>query len=546
MSPQREPDFLGMESSVPLFTGELLQSAYIVAFVWSFVVGASTIFTDFLLDGVRWFIVTLLVGICIHFASYFLKKRRFEDPVTDEAFLHLAEEVKMDIGTGDEIRLWRRESDRQIFASTVNVFYKAILLSDGVIVDMLAKPQKAKALMATEMLQIQKKHPVSRLALGVVYFMTMSLLATAFLSEGIIFSLFSLGPAILVIIVIGILLVFAGIPVMMTREDTDLNERVESLYGIPPEAAKLEVLVGVTVSQELIDEVKREEEEGPGPRSRALRAAAPAAVITLPVAFLIFAVISGLDSQLDVLFAVLTAGVMAAGAFVIVFITALMWPIIRPGGEPRDNKHDVQDSFTDSVQRLINQEEGFERVIVRGVRMPYDDEDGLVVFEVDYEGKEKTLEALMPQTLKDIREPELAGPLLISEMVRDRIEKRLNRVSYGIVGLGILILVFGLFMPMIRFGFAYMWQYILPVLGLYLVLTMVPLIAGSLWKRSAEISSDVDVAVRHPRFIEALEILVAKHHSLPYGITSYKTRLERIRERLGDYRERRESGLDLQ
>lgn len=546
MSPQREPDFFRMESSVPLFTGELLQSAYILAFVWSFVVGAISFFTDFLFDGVRWFIVTLLVGFAIHFASYFFKKRRFEDPVTDDTFLHLLEEVKMDIGTGNEVRFWRRESDRQIFASTVNVFYKAILLSDGVVVDMLDKPDKAKVVLATEILELEKKHPVSRMTLGVLYFMLMSLLATAFLMDGILFSLFSLGPALLVGIVIAVLVIFAGIPILMTREDKDLNERIEAIYGIPPDAAKLEVLVGVTVPQELIDEVKREEEEGPSQRFKAIKVAAPTAIIVLPVAFVIFATMSGLDSQFDVLFSVLMAGVIAGGAFVMVFITALMWPIIRPGGEPRDNKHDFQDRFTEGVQQVINKEEGFERAIVRGVRLPFDEETGLVVFEVDYEGKEKTLEALMPQTLKDIRDPELAGPVLISEMKRDVIEKKLNRMSYGVLGIGILILVFGLVLPLINYGFSYIWPNFLIVLGFYLLITMTPLVAGSLWKRRAEIDSDVDVAMKYPRFIEALETLIARHHSLPYGITSYKTRLERIRSKLGDEGERRELGLGLQ
>ena len=97
-----------------------------------------------------------------------------------------------------------------------------------------------------------------------------------------------------------------------------------------------------------------------------------------------------------------------------------------------------------------------------------------------------------------------------------------------------------------NYGFSYIWPNFLIVLGFYLLITMTPLVAGSLWKRRAEIDSDVDVAMKYPRFIEALETLIARHHSLPYGITSYKTRLERIRSRLGDEGERRELGLGLQ
>jgi hypothetical protein len=64
------------------------------------------------------------------------------------------------------------------------------------------------------------------------------------------------------------------------------------------------------------------------------------------------------------------------------------------------------------------------------------------------------------------------------------------------------------------------------------LLIIPPSIILSVWKRRTEIRSDVEIARKYPRFLEALQTLVDRHHTQPYGITSYKTRLERIKEHL--------------
>ena len=260
-------------------------------------------------------------------------------------------------------------------------------------------------------------------------------------------------------------------------------------------------------------------------------------VIVIPVAFFLMSIATGLDSSSDVLFTTLMSAVIGVGAFVITFMLVLMWPMIKPDNEPRDTSSDFQDDFTEAVQRFINQEEGFETVIVRGVQPPFDSDAGLVVFGVDLEGRETTLEVLMPHTLKDLRDPKQAGSLLVSEMKRDRIEKQVNRFSYAFLGIGLLVLIFGLVLPIIREGPYFFLQVFVQVLLLYIVITFVPLIGGMLWKRRADILSDAEVATNHPEFIQALRILASKHHSLPYGITSYKTRLERTLGELWKYEE---------
>jgi hypothetical protein len=159
---------------------------------------------------------------------------------------------------------------------------------------------------------------------------------------------------------------------------------------------------------------------------------------------------------------------------------------------------------------------------------------GLAVERPNSDSTKETIYVMMPQMVEDLHDVDLVGPLTISEVRRKEIKKRYDH--WSLLGVIISILVFvALFISILPSladlsGGAYIS--ILWVLGIFLLLAGPPLACLMYWKRRAETKSDVEIAKAYPALMEAFRILIDKHYTQRYGITSYKTRLERIKEHL--------------
>ncbi len=517
---------------MPLFTGSFYEGYYIGGFLWGFCLRLLSIFYGLTLDILQWFLLTLSIGLLMQVLLNGLKMRRFRNPVTNPDLQVLFEEVKNDLGKGAGIQLWIRDVDRAVFLSSVTLIFKAILFSESTIGDILRNRDMGKVVLAQEVLKMERLSPLSRLSIGLLGFVFFSIIESLTFLEAPFFLLFSIGPAVIVIILVVFLVIFAVGPLVASRNSRDIDQEIEDLYNIPPAAAAAEVLLGVQVPEEVIEEIKRDEQEGkPTLHGRALRNGAIAALIATPIIFIIIYIYISNSPYFLLIGGVMTA-VVAFAAFIFAYLFSELNYLYKSRKRPRSIDWDFQNAFTNDIQSLLNKVPGYEQIVVRGVKSPSSEQYGLVALRLKTSLEEEVLFGMLPQMLEDIHDIELAGPFILSELCRKDIEKRYNRISYGVLGISSPYLAISVILSLVTHGPLGMMEWMLPAFGGYFIIAFVPLAVLSVWKRNKEIKSDVEIAHTYPRFRESLQTLINTHHTLPVGMTSYRSRLERINKQL--------------
>ena len=522
---------MGMEQSVPLFSAQLGEGLIFAGVLWSIFLRIILYLLGVGIDIFLWLILTSLAGSLLLITWSLIKRRRFRNPITDSDLIDLFEEVKGDLGEGNDIELWSRDIDRQVFLSSCDLFFKAILFSGSAIADILERPEKGKILLAKAVLEIEKKRPIIRFLLGVLGFTIFSLIeSVTFFDYFELFSFtFGLGLTLNVVIAFVVFLVIAIALISSRRKDVE--KTVEQIYGSPPDIAKLEVFSGMTLTDEMRQETKQKEEERPSRKSIALRHAVISLFIVIPIAFLIF-MFSGFITVLKVEFSLLMASVIGAFVFVMVYMTSFMWPLLMIGRGERSTEWDVQIPLAEEVQAFLYSHMDDKNLMVKGVKPPFDNDAGLFVLHLRPNFTEEVLYAAMPEMLRVLKDPELIGTLILAELKRKEVEKKEKRISYAVLGIGLPFLIISIIWLLVTSSLNGLLENFLSVLFIYFLIAFVPLGGTALWKRKTLLNAEVEIARQYPRYIDALGILVKTHHTLPYGMTSYKTRLERINRSL--------------
>ncbi|MGQ4912644.1 MAG: hypothetical protein ACP6KW_10785, partial [Candidatus Thorarchaeota archaeon] len=453
-------------------------------------------------------------------------------PVTNSELLSLFEETKRDIGIDRPIELWQRDIDRQVLLSTNDPLFKAILVSENTIHDLLEKREMAKVLLAKQLLEVTRRSAISQVAASVLGFTLF-----AFIESLAFFDVFEVlfmtaGSILLVGMVLAVVGILVVGPILMSKRHDSIDERVEQLYGVSPAVAHMETIVGLKVPEEMIAEAKQERDEGEDPKKRALRKASIAAIVLALVTYMIM-VFTWPQTTTAVFASTIMSIVVGAGTFAITYLTSIMWPILAGGRGERSTEWDVQSPLASDVERFLNQYEEYRKVTVRGVGLPHDEQTGLVVLRLNEDYKEETIHAIMPQTMRDLQDVNLLGPLILAELRFHDIERREKRFSYLILGVGIPFLAVGMIWSFVVYGGLGMLSSLLMVLGVYTLITMAPLAYLFFWKKKQMTQAEIRTAKKHPGYVDALRILVERRHTLPYGKTSYRTRLERISRQLG-------------
>ena len=540
MSPQSELGNMRTQSSVPLFSGTFYEGLYISGFIWGFTLQILLYVLEINLDIFQWLLITLLAGLLMQYIYYGWKRQRFRNPVDNSELLALFEEVKYKLGKGQNIELWYRSIDRGIFLSTVNPLFQAILLSESTIADILEKSEIGKIILAKEVLLMERTSPHNRMISGILGFALFSFIESMSFGSSFGFILFSMGPIVLAIGFIGILIVLVIVFFIISRGNDDIDKTVEDLFGSRPDVAIMEVMTGFKVPGEVIEKIRRDEEEGkPSPMKRAVRIAAPVSIVATFIVFFIMMILLP-DPPFFPVFTILISAIAAFMVFIIVVVAVAVWPVIRHSGK-RNTEWDIQIPFAAEVQRFLSKFKGLDKIAVRAIKSPSDELYGLIVLGLDDNYEEKVLHGILPNILKDIHDVNLVGPLILSEIRRKEIEKRCNRISYIVLGIAIPFLFISMYLSITLLGFGQFFTVIVPIFGIYTILTVLPLVYMSYWTRTAEIKSDAEIATSCHRFREALQTLIDKHHTLPYGVTSYRSRLERIDKHLGIFQEDRVS-----
>ncbi|MFW9770007.1 MAG: hypothetical protein ACFFEM_14390, partial [Candidatus Thorarchaeota archaeon] len=301
-------------------------------------------------------------------------------------------------------------------------------------------------------------------------------------------------------------------------------------YGASPEAVTVEVLTGYKIPDEVIEETKQDDAEGkPGILRKIIKRSLITVVIAIPASFIILISLS--PHMLAFIMVPLIFSVFIGFmAFILTFLIIPMFSIIRARSK-RSTDWDVRNPFADSIQQFLNESPDYQNLSVKAVKPHQDEMFGLVVERLQSDYSEEAIFNLSPHMLKDIQDADLAGPLILSELRRKDIERKYNRMSYSFSGLIIIIMTISLIWMFSHYSIEFFITFF-PMIIIFPLLMIPPGIVLSIWKRRAEIRVDVEIAQNYPGFLEALQILIGRHHTQPFGITSYKTRLERIKAHL--------------
>jgi hypothetical protein len=531
LSPQSELDPTGRSSGIFLFDGSFYEILLLLGILWTLIPMSVGLFMDIEFTFLEWFILSLFAGVVIQFVTFVLKLRRFRNPVTNAELLSLFEEVKTDIDKGQDIELWFRDIDRSVFLSTTNPLFKAILLSESTIADLLERPEKGKIVLAREVLMMERVSPISSFALGLLVFVFISLNEGSFFTFSF-FSFFSIDMITLLLTVpfLAAIILMVAVPLRFAKSTQMIDKSLETIYGASPEAVKVEVLTGYKIPDEVIEKAKQDEEAGkPSPLKKMVTRSLIVFIIATPVSFVLQ--ILFLPHMLEfIMFPLSFSVIIGFMAFILTFLAIPMFFMIN-AHRTRSTDWDFQHPFANDIQQFLGAYPEYQNLAVKAVKQQSNEMFGMVVERLRSDYSEETIYDISPHMLKDIQDVNLAGPMILSELRRKEIEKKYNRMSYSIIGITISIIIISTIWLFSTYSFELIITF-LPVLIMCPILMIAPSIALSVWKRRAEIKSDVEIARKHPRFLESLQTLIDRHQTQPYGITSYKTRLERIKQRV--------------
>ena len=181
--------------------------------------------------------------------------------------------------------LWAYNAGGDIFLSDVNLFYKAILLSENAINDILAKREKGKIVLAREVLVMGKSSPKLAFAVWLLMF---ALIPYLLLRNPLSYLPVDGFIMLLVFTMILSLPVFIEILPPSLGRTHYIDQLLEDMYGTSPRDAVTDILKDYTVANDLIARQKWEKAHGdPVRRRKALEESLFAAVVASLVSFVL-------------------------------------------------------------------------------------------------------------------------------------------------------------------------------------------------------------------------------------------------------------------
>lgn len=264
LSKQNYPIFTGPQSGLYLFTGVHFLGQYIGGLLWNMLLLITGFLSSISYNFLLWFVITLIAGLVVQFVSFALKRQIYRNPVTDEGLLSLFKQVKKDLDSGRDIELWYRDIDKSVFLSTTNPLFRAILFSKGAIEVFLEKQEKAKVVLAGKTLKMERTSSIRNLIIGLFvfiflpFFMLFPSYCSFFFGVSSVFDIDVSTLYTVFVAVIGVLGMIL-IPMIALRRSRYPEEKVKSLYGTSLEAARIEVLTGRKVSDEDVEQERRDE-----------------------------------------------------------------------------------------------------------------------------------------------------------------------------------------------------------------------------------------------------------------------------------------------
>jgi hypothetical protein len=220
-----------------------------------------------LLFTVYWFVPLSLiipVGTISYFMFLMILQTRYKNPQSNPEFTEMSGRVHQKILVPSRAQVWVRESVNPYIVSTYNPVFDAVIVSQPMVDLMLERPQAGEVLLAYHLARIPRNRWFGDFGGSLILLALFTYLSAIFLIPLIIsvmsmmsvmgaFILISLGSAFMYAIVIPLL------PTLIIKGAFWRHEpafmRIQEIYGMHPQVAKVEVERGTPLNEEEIQAV---------------------------------------------------------------------------------------------------------------------------------------------------------------------------------------------------------------------------------------------------------------------------------------------------
>ncbi|MFX1560489.1 MAG: hypothetical protein ACFFBL_07860 [Promethearchaeota archaeon] len=211
--------------------------------------------------GLNWWIallLTILVGALIHILYLLILKSRFTNPSSNSEFNDLIGRIYQKVEVSSQTYAWVRRSEDVFIASTFNPIFNAVIVSEPMVNLIMNSPESGEALLAFHFLRVPQTRWFADLVGAVILFLIITYASSLILVPLAIAVAQSIGyGGIMVISLIGSFATLFMAPILLVillkgafwRHEPAFVA-VQSIYGIHPNVAKIQVEKGITLSEE--------------------------------------------------------------------------------------------------------------------------------------------------------------------------------------------------------------------------------------------------------------------------------------------------------
>ena len=207
--------------------------------------------------------VSLAVGALFHILVLLALKFRFNNPPINPEFLSLVSQIHQRVVISTRTHIWIRQSTDVFIASIINPLYNAIVISEPMLNLILKSPESGEVLLAFHLLRVPRRPWFGDLIGASILFTIFTYLSAGILvplSASLITMILSgyyyglyilLNYAALLIIPIVFVLLIKG--AFWRHEHAFVD--TESIYGMHPQVAKVQVEQGVILTEDEVNSV---------------------------------------------------------------------------------------------------------------------------------------------------------------------------------------------------------------------------------------------------------------------------------------------------
>lgn len=144
---------------------------YLVMYTFSIPVSAISAYLILhFVDSTYVFVLNFGIGVFLYLLFLSIILKRFQSPITDQRFSQIAGSAQDRIVTWRSVSVWPRQSAEPFIASTFNIFFDAVIVSDTMI-DLINKmPESGEVLLAYHILRAPKRRNVLDFVAAILIF----------------------------------------------------------------------------------------------------------------------------------------------------------------------------------------------------------------------------------------------------------------------------------------------------------------------------------------------------------------------------------------